>query len=156
LLLRYQMTDRIAHSSACAWHHARSPRLPTCCGDPAHRAREPYHAHAASHAFARRRGWWATLLVGMVHGLAGSAPLLLLTLTVVSRRGSLLLHRGVRGRFDHGYGDHELAARCARSPHRGRTFARTNLACAVSPGCSASALGLFIVYENAVLNRLVA
>jgi hypothetical protein len=35
-------------------------------------------------------------------------------------------------------------------------FARTTWRCAVSPGCSASALGLFIVYENGVLNRLFA
>ena len=86
LLLRYQMTDRMAHA------------LELCVGimlvllganvlrTLVRRGASHTHDHTAVAPHSHADVWLVArpLLVGMVHGLAGSAPLLLLTLTVMS------------------------------------------------------------------------
>jgi high-affinity nickel permease len=54
------------------------------------RARSDLHVHPHVHEHERRRGW-RPLMVGIVHGLAGSAALTLLVLSEVVRNGSTAL-----------------------------------------------------------------
>jgi hypothetical protein len=121
LLLRYQMTDRMAHA------------LELCVGmmlvllganvlrTLAHRGATHGHDHATVASQSHSEAWLVArpLLVGMVHGLAGSAPLLLLTVAVVSSPWAAFLYIAVFGVGSMMGGDHELAAQCARSPHSG-------------------------------------
>src|SRR5262249_14311047 len=86
LLLRYQLTDRMAHGfEVCVGimlvllgANALRTLGRRGDGDTRGQTSAARHSHAEMWVVAR------PLLVGMVHGLAGSAPLLLLTLTVVS------------------------------------------------------------------------
>ena len=121
LLLRYQMTDRFAHA------------LELCVGlmlvllganvlrSLAHRAMNrsrdhpsvPPHAHSATWLAAR------PLLVGMVHGFAGSAPLLLLTVAVVSSPLAAFFYIAVFGVGSIlGMAIMSLLLKCSRSFHR--------------------------------------
>jgi hypothetical protein len=82
LLLRYQMTDRMAHASELGVGMMLVLLGANVLRTLRHRG--PHHDHdratVASHSHSE--AWFVArpILVGMVHGLAGSAPLLLLTL----------------------------------------------------------------------------
>jgi ascorbate-specific PTS system EIIC-type component UlaA len=84
LLLRYQLTDRTAHAlELCVGIMlvvlgANVLRSLARSADDRHRLVAATHSHTDARLLAR------PLFVGLVHGLAGSAPLLLLTLTVLS------------------------------------------------------------------------
>ena len=108
------------------------------------------HSHSEAWLVAR------PILVGMVHGLAGSAPLLLLTLTVVSSPLPAFFYIGV-------FGVGSMMGMSIMSLLLGvparltvEHFARTHLALRGLSGLFSVAIGLFIVYENSVLNRLSA
>ena len=158
LLLRYQMTDRLAHG------------LELCVGmmlvllganvlrTLAQRGARHGHDHATGASHSMSEAWLVArpLLVGMVHGLAGSAPLLLLTLAVVSSPLAAFLYIAV-------FGVGSMTGMAIMSLLLGvpahltvEHFARTNLAVRGLSGAFSVGLGLFIVYENAVLNRLIA
>jgi hypothetical protein len=158
LLLRYQMTNRMAHA------------LELCVGmmlvllganvlrTLVHRLASRSHDHATVPSHSHSEAWLAPrpLLVGMVHGLAGSAPLLLLTLAVVSSPLAAFFYIAVFG-VGSMLGMAIMSVLLSVPAHLTvERFARTNLAVRGLSGLFSVALGLFIVYENAVLNRLVA
>ena len=72
--------------SNCASASCSFSSAPTCCAPWYTEARAIAHDHTAVAPHSHADVWLVArpLLVGMVHGLAGSAPLLLLTLTVMS------------------------------------------------------------------------
>jgi hypothetical protein len=158
LLLRYQVTARMGHA------------LELCVGimlvllganvlrTLAHRHASRGHDHTTFASRSRSGAWFAVrpLVVGMVHGLAGSAPLLLLTLTVVSSSLAAFFYIGVFGVGSiMGMALMSLLLSVPASltvEH----FARTHLALRGLSGLFSVALGLVIVYENGVLNRLFA
>jgi high-affinity nickel permease len=158
LLLRYQMTDRMAHA------------LELCVGimlvllganvlrTLVHRAASRSHDHTTIASHSHSEKWLAArpLFVGMVHGLAGSAPLLLLTLAVVSSRWAAFSYIAV-------FGVGSMMGMAIMSVLlsvpallTGEHFARAHLALRGLFGLFSVALGLFIVYENGLLSRLVA
>jgi hypothetical protein len=158
LLLRYRMTDRLAHG------------LELCVGmmlvllgvnvlrSLAQRGASHGHEHAAgaSHSGSDAALVARPLLVGMVHGLAGSAPLLLLTLAVVSSPLAAFFYIAV-------FGVGSMMGMAIMSLLLGvpahltvMHFERTNLAVRGLSGLFSVGLGLFIVYENGVLHRLFA
>jgi hypothetical protein len=156
LLLRYQMTDRMAHA------------LELCVGmmlvllganvlrSLVHRVVRGVHDHAtvASHSHSDARLPARPLLVGMVHGLAGSAPLLLLTLAVVPSPLAAFFYIAVFG-VGSMIGMAIMSVVLSVPAHLTvEHFARTHLAVRGLSGLFSVALGLFIVYENGVLNRL--
>jgi len=157
LLLRYHMTDRMAHG------------LELCVGmmlvllganvlrTLAHRGASLSHDHATVTSYSRSEAWLVArpLLVGMVHGLAGSAPLLLLTLAVVPSPLGAFLYIAVFGAGSI-MGMTVMSVLVGVPARLTMPFARTNLAVRGLSGLFSVGLGLFIVYENAVLNRLVA
>ena len=91
----------------------------------------------------------------MVHGLAGSAPLLLLTLTVMSSPLAAFSYIAVFG-VGSMMGMTIMSVLVSVPARLTVEFARTNLALRGLSGLFSVGLGLFIVYENGVLNRLVA
>ena len=92
----------------------------------------------------------------MVHGLAGSAPLLLLTLAVVSSPLAAFFYVAVFG-VGSMMGMAIMSVLLSVPAHLTvEHFSRTNLAVRGLSGFFSVGLGLFIVYENGVLNRLVA
>jgi hypothetical protein len=91
----------------------------------------------------------------MVHGLAGSALLLLLTLTVISSPLAAFSYIAVFG-VGSMMGMTIMSVLVSVPARLTMQFARANLALRGLSGLFSVALGLFIVYENAVLNRLVA
>jgi len=115
------------------------------------------HAHAAGGPHSHAGGWHVSrpLLVGMVHGLAGSAPLLLLTLTVLSSPVEAFSYIAVFG-VGSMMGMTIMSLLVSVPARLTVQFARTNLALRGFSGLFSVGLGLFIVYQNAVLNRLVA
>jgi len=158
LLLRYQMTDRVAHA------------LELCVGimlvllganllrTLVHRGTSHRHPHSTVASDSHSEAWLVArpLLVGMVHGLAGSAPLLLLTLTVVSSPLAAFSYIAV-------FGVGSMMGMSIMSLLLGvparltvEHFARTHLALRGLSGLFSVAIGLFVVYENGVLNRLLA
>jgi hypothetical protein len=158
LLLRYQMTDRMAHA------------LELCVGmmlvflganvlrTLAHRGASHSHDHAAVASHSHAEAWLVVrpLLVGMVHGLAGSAPLLLLTLAVVSSPLAAFLYIAVFG-VGSIMGMAIMSVLLSVPAHfTMEHFAPANLAVRGLSGLFSVGLGLFIMYENGVLNRLVA
>ena len=158
LLLRYQMTDRIAHA------------LEMCVGmmlvllganvlrSLAHRAASRHHDHAAAASHPHSATWLAArpLLVGMVHGLAGSGPLLLLTLAVVSSPWAAFFYIAVFG-VGSMMGMAIMSVLLSVPAHLTvEHFARTHLALRGLSGLFSVALGLIIVYDNAALSRLFA
>ena len=158
LLLRYQVTDRMAHAfELCVGimlvilgaNVLRTLVLRSASHPHPHTAVES-HSHAEAWLVAR------PLLVGMVHGLAGSAPLLLLTLTVVSSPLAAFSYIGV-------FGVGSIMGMSIMSLLLGvparltvEHFARTHLALQGLSGLFSVAIGLFMVYEHGVLNRLLA
>jgi hypothetical protein len=158
LLLRYQVSDRMAHA------------LELCVGimlvllganvlrTLAHRGASHSHDHTTFASHSHSEAWLLVrpLLVGMVHGLAGSAPLLLLTLTAVSSPLAAFPYIAV-------FGVGSMMGMAIMSlllsvPARLTVehFARTHLALRGLSGLFSVALGLLIVFENGRLNRLFA
>ncbi len=156
LLLRYQLTDRMAHA------------LELCVGvmlvflgadvlrNLVRRGASHTHEHTTGQSRPRSDVWLAArpLLVGMVHGLAGSAPLLLLTLTVMSSPLAAFSYIAVFG-IGSIMGMTMMSVLVSVPARLTVQFARTNLAVRGLSGLLSVGLGLFIVYENGVLNRLV-
>lgn len=95
------------------------------------------------------------LFVGMVHGLAGSAPLLLLALTMVSSRLAAFSYIAVFG-IGSMMGMAIMSMLIGLSALLSTQSARTHLALRGVAGVFSVGLGLFIVYQNSVLYLLLA
>ena len=156
LLLRYQLTDRIAHVlELCVGIMLvllGANVLRTLAGRDASHT----YAHTAAGPHASGDVWLFSrpLLVGMVHGVAGSAPLLLLALTVMSSPLAAFSYIAVFGAGSI-MGMTIMSVLVGVPARFTAQFARTNLAVRGLSGLFSVGLGLFIVYENAVLTRLV-
>ena len=156
LLLRYRMTDRMAHAFELCVGVMLVLLGANVLRSLVHRGTSHSHAHTTVGSYSHADVWLVArpLLVGMVHGLAGSAPLLLLALTVISSPLAAFSYIAV-------FGIGSMMGMTIMSvlisvPARLTVdhFARTNLALRGLSGLFSVGLGLFIVYENAVLNRL--
>jgi high-affinity nickel-transport protein len=158
LLLRYQMTDRMAHA------------LELCVGmmlvllganvlrTLVYRAASRSHDHAAVASHSHSEAWPVArpLLVGMVHGLAGSAPLLLITLAVVSSPLAAFSYIAVFG-VGSMMGMAIMSVLLSVPAHlTAEHFARSHLAVRGLSGLFSVGLGLLIVYEHGVASRLFA
>ena len=156
LLLRYQLTDRMTHVlELCVGIMLvllGGNVLRTLAGQDAPHTHAPTAVPPHSHAV-----WFFSrpLLVGMVHGVAGSAPLLLLALTVMSSPLAAFSYIAVFG-VGSMMGMTIMSLLVGVPARLSVQFARTNLVVRGLAGLFSVALGLFIVYENAVLNRLFA
>lgn len=115
----------------------------------------PYEATAVAHS--HPNVWLVSrpLLVGMIHGLAGSAPLLLLALTVVSSPLAAFSYIAVFG-VGSIVGMTIMSLLVSLPAQLTVRFGRTSLALRGLSGLFSVGLGLFIVYQNGVLNRLAA
>jgi high-affinity nickel permease len=158
LLLRYQMTDRTAHVLELGVGIMLVLLGVNVLRTLAHRGASHRPDHAAFASSSNSDGWLVArpLLVGMVHGLAGSAPLLLLALTVVSSSLAAFFYMAV-------FGVGSMIGMALMSlllsvPARLTVdhFARAHLALRGLAGLFSVGLGLLIVYENGGLNRLFA
>ena len=158
LLLRYQMTDRVAHAFEVCVGIMLVLLGSNVLRTLMHRGASHGHDHTTIESRSQANVWLAArpLLVGMVHGLAGSAPLLLLTLTVVSSPLAAFSYIAV-------FGVGSMRGMAIMSVLLGLParltvghFARTHLALRGAFGLFSVGLGLFIVYENGALNRLFA
>jgi ABC-type nickel/cobalt efflux system permease component RcnA len=155
LLLRYQLTDRVAHVFELCVGIMLVLLGAGVLRTLVRRGASHTHEHtAAPHSHAD--GWRISrpLLVGMVHGLAGSAPLLLLTLTVMSSPAAAFTYIVVFG-VGSMMGMTIMSLLVCVPARLTVQFARTNLALRGLSGLFSVGLGLFMVYDNAVLNRLV-
>jgi len=94
------------------------------------------------------------LAVGMVHGLAGSAPLLLLTLMVMPSPLAAFSYIAVFG-VGSMMGMAFMSLLVSVPARFTVQFAAANVAVLGLSGLFSVGLGLFIVYQNAVLSRLV-
>ena len=158
LLLRYQMTDRMAHALELGVGMMLVLLGANVLRTLVHRGASHSHDHATVASHSDSEAWLVAqpLLVGMVHGLAGSAPLLLLTLAVVSSPLAAFFYIAVFG-VGSMMGMAIMSLLLSVPAHLTvEHFARTNLAVRGLSGLFSVGLGLFIVYENAVLSRLVA
>jgi high-affinity nickel-transport protein len=157
LLLRFQLTDRMAHLFELCVGIMLVLLGADVLRTLARRGASNTHTHAAVAPHSHAGGWRVSrpLLVGMVHGLAGSAPLLLLTLTVISSPVAAFSYIAVFGAGSI-MGMTIMSVLVSVPARLTVQFARTNLAVRGLSGLFSVALGLFIVYENAVLNRLFA
>jgi high-affinity nickel-transport protein len=158
LLLRYQVTDRMAHAlELCVGIMLVVLGVNALRALRRHGASHTHgHATATSHSRSHARLVARPLLVGMVHGLAGSGPLLLLALAVVSSPLAAFSYIAV---FGVGSVLGMMVMSLLVSLPAWLTvehFTRTNLALRGVSGLFSIAIGLFIVYENGVLNRLLA
>jgi len=158
LLLRYQMTDRMAHGLELGVGMMLVLLGANVLRTVVDRGASHGHDHATVASHSHSEAWLVArpLLVGMVHGLAGSAPLLLLTLAVVSSPLAAFLYIAV-------FGVGSMMGMAIMSLLLGlparltvEHFARTHLALRGLSGLFSVAIGLFIVYQNGVLNRLLA
>jgi hypothetical protein len=157
LLLRYPLTDRMAHmfelcvglmliflGANVLWTLVR---------------RGASHTHELTAIAPHSHGnvWLVSrpLLVGMVHGLAGSAPLLLLMLTVMSSPLAAFSYIAVFG-VGSIMGMTIMSLVVSVPARLTVQFARTNLALRGLTALFSVGLGLSIVYEHGVLSRLVA
>jgi hypothetical protein len=155
LLLRYQMSAQMAHA------------LELCVGimlvllganvlrSLVQQGESESHDHTTVESLSHSDAWPIArpLLVGTVHGLAGSAPLLLLTLTVGASSLAAFTYIAV-------FGVGSMMGMAIMSlllsvPARLTVehFTGTHLALRGLSGLFSVALGLFIVYENGVLTR---
>jgi hypothetical protein len=155
LLLRYEMTDRMAHGlELCVGimlvvlgvnvlrtlvGYGRAPRHPHATGEP----------HSPSDAWKAARPF----LVGMIHGLAGSAPLLLLALAVMSSPWAAFSYIAIFG-VGSMMGMAIMSLLVSVPARLTVQFARTNLALRGLSGLFSVALGLVIVYQNGALSLL--
>jgi high-affinity nickel permease len=158
LLLRYQMTDRLAHVLELGVGIMLVLLGVNVLRTLAHSGASHRHDRAAFASPSDSGTWLAArpLLIGMVHGLAGSAPLLLLALTVVSSALAAFFYMAV-------FGVGSMIGMALMSlllgvPARLTVdhFARAHLALRGLAGLFSVGLGLAIVFENGVLNRLFA
>ena len=158
LVLRYRMTDRMAHAFELCVGVMLVLLGVNVLRTLVHRSVSQSHDHTTAASHSHSDAWLVArpLLVGMVHGLAGSAPLLLLTLTVVSSPLAAFSYIGV-------FGVGSMMGMSIMSLVLGvparltvEHSARTHLALRGLSGLFSVAIGLFIVYENGVLNRLLA
>ena len=158
LLLRYQMTDRMAHAFELCVGLMLVLLGANVLRTLVHRGASHSHDHTTFASHSHSEAWLVArpLLVGMVHGLAGSAPLLVLTLTVVSSPLAAFFYIGL-------FGVGSMMGMSIMSLLLGvparltvEHFARTHLALRGLSGLFSVAIGLFVVYENGVLNRLFA
>jgi hypothetical protein len=157
LLLRYQLTDRMAHVlELCVGFMLVLLGADVLRTLVRYGASHP-HEHTTGPSRSQSHVWLAArpLLVGMVHGLAGSAPLLLLTLTVISSPLAGFSYIAVFG-VGSMMGMTIMSLLVSVPARLTVQFARTNLAVRGLSGLFSVGLGLFIVYENGVLNRLFA
>jgi hypothetical protein len=155
LLLRYQMTDRMAHALELGVGMMLVLLGANVLRTLVDRGANHSHDHATVASYSYSEAWLVArpLLVGMVHGLAGSAPLLLLTLAVGSSPLAAFLYIAVFG-VGSMMGMAIMSVLLSVPAHfTVEHFARTNLAVRGLSGLFSVALGLFIVYENGVLNR---
>ena len=155
LLLRYRMTDRMAHGFELCVGVMLVLLGANVLRTLIHQARAIAHAHTTIGSHSQADVWLVArpLLVGMVHGLAGSAPLLLLALTVMSSALAAFSYIAVFG-VGSMMGMTIMSVLIGVPARLTVHFARTNVALRGLSGLFSVALGLFIVYENAVLNRL--
>jgi high-affinity nickel permease len=158
LLLRYQITDRMAHAFELCVGVMLVILGANVLRNLAHRGTSHRHPHTTVASHSHSEAWLVArpILVGMVHGLAGSAPLLLLTLTVVSSPLAAFFYIGV-------FGVGSMMGMSIMSLLLGvparltvEHFARTHVALRGLSGLFSVAIGLFVVYENGVSNRLLA
>ena len=122
LLLRYQITDRMAHAFELCVGVMLVILGANVLRNLAHRGTSHRHPHTTVASHSHSEAWLVArpILVGMVHGLAGSAPLLLLTLTVVSSPLAAFFYIGVFGVGSMmGMSIMSLLLECTRSPHCG-------------------------------------
>jgi high-affinity nickel-transport protein len=158
LLLRYQMTDRMAHGFELGVGIMLVLLGANVLRTLVDRGTSHRHPQAAVASRSRSDAWLMgrPLLVGMVHGLAGSAPLLLLTLSVVSSplaAFSYIAVFGVGSMMGMSIMSVLLGVPARLTVER---CGRTHLALRGLSGLFSVAIGLFLVYENGVLNRLLA
>jgi hypothetical protein len=158
LLLRYRITDRTAHVFELCVGVMLVLLGANVLRTLVHRGASPAHDHQTHVPHSRADVWLLPrpLVIGLVHGLAGSAPLLLLTLTVISSRLMAFAYIAVFG-----VGSMigmTIMSSMVSVPARLTVehFARTHLALRALSGLFSVALGLFIVYENSLLNLLFA
>jgi hypothetical protein len=158
LLLRYQLTDRMARVFELCVGIMLVLLGANVLRTLVRRGASHTHDHTAVAPRSHANLWLVSrpLLVGMVHGLAGSAPLLLLTLTVISSPLAAFSYIAV-------FGVGSMMGMTIMSLLVGvparltvEHFARTHFALRGLCGSFSVGLGLFIVYENGVLNRLFA
>jgi ascorbate-specific PTS system EIIC-type component UlaA len=154
LLLRYQLTDRIVH----ALELGVGVMLVLLGADVLRklvRSARHTHEHAVVGPHAHPAGKLVSrpLFVGMVHGLAGSAPLLLLALTVMSSPLAAFSYIAVFG-LGSVMGMTIMSLLVSVPARLTAEFARTNLALRGLSGMFSVGLGIVIVYQNALLYRL--
>jgi high-affinity nickel-transport protein len=158
LLPRYQMTDRMAHAFELCVGIMLVLLGANVLRTLVDRRGSHRHANTTVASHSHSEAWLVArpLFVGMVHGLAGSAPLLLLTLTVVSSPLAAFSYIGVFGVGS--MMGMSLMSVLLGVPARLTVdhFARTHLALRGLSGLFSVALGLFIVYDNGVFSRLLA
>jgi high-affinity nickel-transport protein len=158
LLLRFQMTDRMAHVFELCVGIMLVVLGANVLRALAVRGASHTHDHTTVAVHSHGDLWLVArpLLVGMVHGLAGSTPLLLLALTVMSSPLAAFSYIAVFG-VGSMMGMTVMSA-LVSLPARLTVehFARTNLALRGLSGLFSVALGLVIVYQNGGLNQLFA
>jgi hypothetical protein len=156
LLLRYPMTDRMSHGFELCVGIMLVLLGVNVLRTVMHRRASKSHVHTTVASHSRSDAWLVArpLLVGTVHGLAGSAPLLLLTLTVGVSPLAAFTYIAVFG-VGSIMGMAIMSVLLSVPAHLTvEHFARTHLALRGLSGAFSVALGLVIVYENGVLNRL--
>ena len=158
LLLRYEMTDRMAHALELGVGMMLVLLGANVLRTLVDRAARRSHDHAAVTSDSHSEAWLVRrpLLVGTVHGLAGSAPLLLLTLAVVSSPLAAFCYMAVFG-VGSMMGMAIMSLLLSVPAHfTVEHFARSHLVLRGLSGLFSVGLGLFIVYENGVANQLFA
>ena len=158
LLLRYRLTDRMAHVFELCVGIMLVFLGANVLRTLIRRGASHNHDHTTVAPRSHAAVWLVArpLLVGMVHGLAGSAPLLLLMLTAMSSPLAAFSYIAVFGVGS--MMGMAIMSLLVSMPARltVKHFARTNLAVRGLSGVFSVGLGFFIVYENGVLNRLFA
>jgi hypothetical protein len=157
LLLRYQLSDRMAHGFELCVGIMLILLGANVLRALVHRSARHAHDHTTVAIHSHGDAWLVVrpLIVGMVHGLAGSAPLLLLALTVMSSPLAAFSYVAVFG-MGAMMGMAIMSLLVSVPARLTVQFARTNLALRALSGLFSIGFGLFIVYENGVLNRLFA
>jgi hypothetical protein len=158
LLLRYQLSDRMAHGFELCVGIMLILLGANVLRALVHRSARHAHDHTTVAIHSHGDAWLVVrpLIVGMVHRLAGSAPLLLLALTVMSSPLAAFSYVAVFGMG--AMMGMAIMSLLVSVPARLTVdhFGHTSLALRGLSGLFSVGLGLLIVYENSVLNRLVA
>jgi hypothetical protein len=156
LLLRYQLTDGMAHGfELCVGLMLVLLGANVLRTLGLHNGSQG-HGHSSPTPHSLPDMWSAArpFVVGLVHGLAGSAPLLLLTLTAVPSPWAAFAYIAVFG-LGSIMGMTMMSVLVGVPARLTMQFARTNLALRGFSGLLSLGLGLLIVYDNAVLSRFV-